>query len=269
MQLVLSVLTCMCYLAALALLSQRFKTQAANPPSRKAPILLLWLGGALAHVILVSSQVLTTSGVNLAFFNALSTIMALVAVLVVAASFKGPLENLGLVVLPLASLTVILAQLYAGHNVIAAPVFSALEVHIIISLLAYSLLTIAALQAMVLAVQDHQLHNHHPGGLIRALPPLQWMEHLLFQLIGLGFILLSLALLSGFIFLDDIFAQHLVHKTALSIVAWLVFGMLLWGRWQFGWRGRIAIRWTLAGSVALMLAYFGSKLVLELILGRV
>jgi len=120
----------------------------------------------------------------------------------------------------------------------------------------------------VLAVQDHQIRNRHPGGLIRALPPLQVMESLLIQLIGVGFTLLSLALLTGFFFLEDIFAQHLVHKTVLSLAAWTVFATLLWGRWKFGWRGPTIIRWTLGGFMFLMLAYFGSKLVLELLLAR-
>ena len=70
------------------------------------------------------------------------------------------------------------------------------------------------------------------------------------------------------LFINDIFAQHLVHKTILSIVTWLVFALLLWGRWRYGWRGSLAVRLTLAGIVLLLLAYFGSKLVLEVILGR-
>jgi ABC-type uncharacterized transport system permease subunit len=87
-------------------------------------------------------------------------------------------------------------------------------------------------------------------------------------MIGVGFILLSLALVSGALFVQDLFAQHLVHKTVLSIVAWVVFAILLWGRQRFGWRGRTAIRWTLSGFFSLMLAYFGSKWVLEVVLGR-
>ncbi len=94
------------------------------------------------------------------------------------------------------------------------------------------------------------------------------MESLLFQMITAGFVLLGVALITGFIYLDDIFAQHQVHKTVLSITAWVIFAVLLWGRLQFGWRGRTAIRWTLGGFVFLMLAYFGSKLVLEIVLQR-
>ena len=94
------------------------------------------------------------------------------------------------------------------------------------------------------------------------------MEDLLFKLIPAGFALLTVSLLSGIVFIDDIFAQHLVHKTILSILAWLIFGVLLWGRWRYGWRGSLAVRLTLVGIVLLMLSYFGSKLVLEVILGK-
>jgi ABC-type uncharacterized transport system permease subunit len=94
------------------------------------------------------------------------------------------------------------------------------------------------------------------------------MEALLFELIWAGEILLTLSILSGFIFLDNIFAQHLVHKTVFSMAAWLVYGFLLFGKYKMGWRGNIAVRWTLAGFLFLMLAYFGSKLVLEIILQK-
>ena len=94
------------------------------------------------------------------------------------------------------------------------------------------------------------------------------MESLLFKLITTGFLLLSVSLISGLLFINDIFAQHLLHKTVLSIMAWLVFGLLLWGRWRYGWRGSLAVRMTLAGIVLLLLGYFGSKLVLEVFLGR-
>ena len=123
-------------------------------------------------------------------------------------------------------------------------------------------------QAIVVGVQAHMLHIRQPGGFVRALPPLNAMERLLFQLLGIGFALLSIGLLTGFVYLDDMFAQHLVHKTVLSIVAWCVFGTLLLGRYLWGWRGQRAVSWTLAGLAFLVLAYFGSKFVLELILQR-
>jgi len=208
----------------------------------------------------------TPGGINLGFFNAASLIGLLTAVLLLIAAFGRPLANLGVALLPFAAFTLGMMLAFPAQERTTEAANWRLDLHILMSIMAYSLFAIAAVQAILLAIQDHQLRNRRPGGIIRALPPLQTMEDLLMQLILAGFILLTLALLSGFFFLEDIFAQHLVHKTVLSIAAWLVFATLLWGRWKFGWRGRTAIRWTLGGYIALMLAYFGSKLVLELLL---
>ncbi len=234
----------------------------------KTYIFIFWAIAIVLHTVVLFQRIITPDGLNLQFFNALSIVALLVATILFGATVRHPLENLAIMVLPATALSLIVDQTIQQNAVIAAAADSALQIHILISLLAFSLLSIAVLQALLLAIQDRHLHNHHPGGLIRALPPLQLMENLLFQLISVGFLLLSVALLSGFFFLEDIFAQHLVHKTILSSVAWLIFATLLWGRWQFGWRGRTAIRWTLGGGIVLLFAYFGSKLVLELILQR-
>lgn len=230
--------------------------------------LALGLAATLGHAVLLYQLVLTTQGLNLSFFHVLSLTSWLAAVLVLLSALKQPVENLGIAVLPFTAVTLLLQSTSVGadsHVLISA---TGLKMHILISIFSYSLLTIAALQALLLAVQNRHLRNRHPGGFVRALPPLETMEQLLFRMIGLGYLLLSLSLLTGAVYVEDIFAQHLVHKTVLSVAAWVVFAILLWGRWRFGWRGRIAIRWTLVGFVALMLAYFGSKLVLELILQR-
>lgn len=232
--------------------------------------LALGLGGigALAHIALLEQLILTPQGMSLSFFQVLSLTSWLATVLVLFSSLKHPLENLGIVILPLSATALLLQSIISGDGGTLITATTGLKTHILLSIFSYSLLGIAALQALLLAVQNRHLRNRHPGGFIRALPPLETMEHLLFRMIGLGYILLSLSLLSGATYLEDIFAQHLVHKTVLSIVAWVVFAILLWGRWRHGWRGRVAVRWTLIGFVVLMLAYFGSKLVLELILQR-
>ena len=129
-------------------------------------------------------------------------------------------------------------------------------------------LTLAAAQSALLAAQDHQLKHRHTRGLVQILPPLQLMETMLFELLWVGEILLSIAILSGFVFLDDIFAQQLVHKTVLTLGAWLLIAVLLWGHYALGWRSKTAVRLTLSGFALLVLAFFGTKLVLELILQR-
>ena len=257
------------YLLASGLLVTRLVHGPANGNGRRKQVLLLGIAAILIHGSLLYPSILTGNGLNLGFFNAASLIALITATLLLVTAFREPVENLGIPVFTVAAISILLLLIYPVESAGAGTSTSwQLDTHILISLLAYSILGLAALQALLLAIQEYHLHNRQPGGFIRSLPPLQTMESLMFQMIGIGFALLTLALLTGILFLEDIFAQHLVHKTALSIGAWVVFATLLWGRWRFGWRGRVAIRWTIGGFIFLMLAYFGSKLVLELILSR-
>lgn len=264
--LVVGGLAAILYVATGSLLGLRLSQAGSGKVWSKAGLLAIGWCAVLLHAAIVAPVVLRPEGMNLGFFNALSVSGWLTAVLLLVAATFRPMENLGIVLLPFSAATVILALLFPSERIVAEPRQWPLEIHILIAILAYSILALAAVQAVLLAIQDRRLHNRHPGGFIRGIPPLITMETLLFQLISIGFVLLSLTLISGFLFLDDIFAQRLVHKTVLSIAAWAVFGILLWGRWRFGWRGRTAIRWTLSGFLVLVLAYFGSKLVLELVL---
>jgi len=233
------------------------------------------LAGVVFHGFVLASHLFTAAGISLSFTDALSTAAWLMALLLLITSLNKPIENMGIGVYPFAAITLGLQSLFPSRHIVIA--FSAeaslaaepLEIHIVISLVAYSLCALAAMHAILLAIQDRFLRSKRPGGFIRALPPLQTMENILFQILTVGFVLLSLSLFSGILFIKDIYAQHLAHKTVFSIIAWLVFGILLWGRWRFGWRGRTAIRWTLSGFFFLMLAYFGTKLVLEILLQRV
>ncbi len=255
------------YLAVAALLVLRLAGKTVPVGLTKQRILLLALAAVLLHAVLLYHQLLTPEGINFGFFNSLSLLTWLIALLLALTSFDRPVENLGIAVFPLAAVAVILEAAFPSNHILS-PQRDILDIHIIISITAYSILSLAAVQAVLIAIQDKHLHEKHPGGFIRALPPLQTMETLLFQMIGIGFAMQSLSLVSGFVYLDDMFAQHLAHKTFFSILAWLVFAILLWGRWKFGWRGKTAIRWTLGGFVSLLFAYLGSKLVLELLLGQ-
>ena len=228
---------------------------------------VLGFAALLIHLVVIYQALHTASGLNFSFFNAVSFAAWVVCLVFLLSSIRKPLETLGIVLLPISGVTLLLALWFPGIHLLPPDAQWHLRSHVLISLLAYSVLTMAAIQSILLAVQDSQLRKHHPGGFVRALPPLQTMESLMFEMILIGFVLLSVSLLSGFLFLDDMFAQRLVHKTILSILAWTAFAILLWGRYRFGWRGRTAIRWTLTGFAVLALAYFGSKAVIELILG--
>jgi len=264
----LSLIVAACYATATFAIGARlFAARESWRPPRLVGI-AVGLVGSLLHGFILYHGVLTPMGINLGFFTAASLVSWSAVLILLVSSLTKPVENLGLVLLPMAAIAVMLELRFSTHHLLGEPADWALGIHVLVSLFAYSLLTLASVQAILLAIQDHHLHGRHPGGFVRALPPLQTMEALLFELIGVGFFLLSLALVSGFAFLEDMFAQHLVHKTLLSVLSWLVFAALLWGRFRFGWRGRTAIRGTLMGFAFLMLAYFGSKMVLELILHR-
>jgi len=218
------------------------------------------------HGIGIYGMIFTPEGFRFGFYTALAFIFLTVNTLVLISSLRKPLHNLFVFLFPLSGISLLCAATLPDAAAPMTHIGPDIALHILLSVLAYSLLTIAALQALLLAYQNRQLHHKKLTGVVRMLPPLQTMEQLMFELLWTGVILLTAAIATGMFFLDDIFAQHLAHKTAFSLLAWVIYATLLWGRHKIGWRGNTAIRWTLGGFAALMLAYFGSKLVLELIL---
>lgn len=267
MHFVLTTSAIVLYLLASGLLVKRLASGIEAKASTKYTAVIMGLIAATLHVFTIYERVLTGEGLNLSFFLALSFTSWVAATIILLSALRQPIENLGIAVFPFASMSLLLQGYQGGHGILFSSTSTGLQAHILISAVSYSLLTLAALQAILLAIQNHQLRGRHPGGFIRALPPLETMECLLFRFIGIGYLLLSLSLMSGVPYTQNIVEQHLIHKTILSVSAWIVFAILLWGRWRFGWRGRKAIRWTLSGFAVLMLAYFGSKLVREVILG--
>ena len=203
---------------------------------------------------------------NLGLFTVFSLITWLVSLQIMISSLYRPLHSLGIVMFPFTGIAHLLAVATPTPAPLTGITSQLIQSHIMLSIIAYSLIMLSAIQAATLAYQEHAIRNHHPGGFIRFLPPLHDMEMLLFQMLGFGFIFLSTALISGFFFVEDLFAQHLVHKTVLSIIGWIILAILMYGRHRFGWRGKVAIRWTLTAFGFLMLSYFGTKLVLEFIL---
>ena len=254
------------YLGCTVLLMMKLRGSDTVATVSKQMILVPGFLGLGAHLYILSMSMMSPLGINIGFFTALSLVSAFIALFTLVSAVRHPIEILGIVVMPVAAFTMAADLATTSVHLLPPGSPGGLIFHIVTSIVAYSILGLAALHAIVLSIQNSFLHKHQPGGLIRLLPSLKTMETLLFDAIIIGFACLSLSLLSGMVFLEDMFAQHLAHKTILSILAWLVFAVLLIGRWKVGWRGRTAIRWTLGGFISLMLAYFGSKFVLELIL---
>ena len=228
------------------------------------------LAPLVLHGYTLYDSIFAGAGLNFGVGSAVSSIVWLTAVIYWVSGFFYRLEGLQTLVAPVAAVAVLLPLVFPSLRPLANTELPAFKAHISIAMLAYSLLTIAALHALLMAVVEHRLHHPAMPTVMTNLPPLLTMETLLFRVIWVGFILLTLTLISGIVFSEEVFGQPLkfTHKTLFGIISWCVFAALLAGRQFYGWRGRIAIRWTLAGFIILFLAYLGSKYVLEVILRR-
>ncbi len=263
-----SIVAIIAYLATACILFTRARSASAIATSPQLVCGLLGCG-IIAHTLSTFLNIATPGGLDLGLFPVSSLIFWFICCLALVTYLRHKaVDRLLLLLLPMAALAVAVSVLFDSDYTPRNDLDIGIVVHILVSMLAYSVLALAALQALLLGLQVRELKHKHTRGLIDALPPLQTMERILFELIWTGFVLLGLSILSGIVFLEDIFAQHLAHKTTFSICAWIIFGMLLWGRTWLGWRGKTAVRWTLIGFALLMLGYVGSKLVLELVLHR-
>lgn len=262
----LSVFAIACYLLASGLLAwPLFNGNVAAPTKLARPALLI----ATIAVVMHGTWLLSAhrGALDLHFFAALSLVAWVVSALTLAVNLSRPVVALGVIVFPLSALLLLVDSFFAPPTMPISMDWH-IKLHVTVALLAFSVLSIAAAMAILLAIQERALRHRHITPWLSALPPLTLTESLLFRLIGAGFALLTVALLTGILFVNNLFGQHLMHKTVLSIIAWLVFGALLYGRWKHGWRGRSAVNLTLIGMSVLVLAFFGSKFVLEVILHR-
>ena len=220
------------------------------------------------HAVAAGIGIATPQGLDLSLTHALS-LVALLTVLV--AWLTGALVSLpgvGAVVLPVAALAALLPGVVASAHRFPYAGETLATAHIAVALLAYAFFIVAAAQALVMTGLENRLHRGLAESV--AAPPLLTLERALFRLIAVGFVLLSLALASGVLFSEQVFGRafQFTHKNVFAVASWLVFGALVVGRWRYGWRGRKALRWILAGTALLILAYLGTKFVLEVILGR-
>jgi ABC-type uncharacterized transport system permease subunit len=236
------------------------------------PVLALVHGGLLAHDVLGQGEF------RFGFAFALSATLWLTVLILWIETLFVAMRMLYPMVLPAAAIAVLLPLVFGGSVIgLGGGNPTAFRLHLLVAIFANSLLTIAALHALLMAALDRQLHARTAlstpaaeGKLFRHAPSLLAMERMLFQLIAAGFVLLTATVISGVFFSEQLFGRALrfEHKTVFALAAWLVFGGLLLGRWGFGWRGRVALRWTLVGFMMLLLAYVGSRFVLEVVLGR-
>lgn len=246
----------------------RWPRNGAQAPYPTAGQILLALALVL-HAAAIWHAIVRPDALDLSFVNALSLVAGLA---VLAAWLTGVLRTLpgvAAVVLPVAAVCALLPPLAASPHRIAFAGDAWAQAHIAIALVAYALFVVVAFQALVMTGLEKRLHRGRPAA-TGATPPLLTLERYMFRLLGVGFALLTLTLASGMLFSEELFgkAVTLTHKNVFSVAGWLAFAVLLVGRWRYGWRGRTALKWILAGTLLLVLGYLGSKFVREVVLGR-
>lgn len=222
------------------------------------------------HAFTLADSAFASDGLHLGVGTAISAILWLTVLIYWLGNFFYRLEGLQALVMPLAALGVLLPLLLPEPRPLPNTALLAFKIHLLIAILAYSLFTIASLHVLLMTLLERRLHE---GGLplvLQRLPPLLTMEALLFRILWTGFALLTLTLVTGVVFSEELFgkAARFNHKNVFGVTSWLIFAALLGGRHAYGWRGRVAVRWTLAGFFTLVLAYIGSKFVLQVVLGR-
>jgi len=265
--------------AALALHFWHTRWKAGKPQDAAPWERIAILAPLLVHSWLLYQGLFAAAEFRFGFGYALSCMLWLGVLIYWTESLFVKLEGLQPLVLGLAALCAPLPALFPGLVTPAYTHSLPFRLHTVLAMLAYSLFTIAALHAMLMTLVERRLHHRRAGagtqpgplaGPLAILPPLLTLESLLFRLIGLGFVLLTLTLATGMFNSEEIFGRPVPfnHKTLFAVVSWFIFALLLAGRRFYGWRGRTALRWTLAGFVTLLLAYVGSRFVVEVILQR-
>ncbi len=239
-----------------------------DKPVRKGIGLGLLMVGMVAHALLLYPYVVTLYGLNFNLFNVISLISLFFLFFYVLFSLYRPIISLGILAAPTALLGMTIGYIGRAPYQPIINISAGLEAHILLSFAAYCVLLMAAIQALFLRLQIRELKHHTIHRFwVNKLPSLQSMEGLLFDMLLVGFVLLSIALGIGFIYVDDLMAQHIVHKTVFSLLSWLLFGTLLVGNWRAGWRGKRAANITIYAFILLAIGFVGSKFVLELLLG--
>lgn len=223
--------------------------------------------GAACHIAYALKISFIGEALNVSLSSMIVLISGMLVLLFLLGGLMMPIRRLGILVFPFTIMSLVFGFFWGNHITLLENRSLAYSSHIVISLLAYCLLAIAAIQALLYSYQERQIKHRTNPAMLLALPPLQTMELLLFRLVGFGFAVLSLTLVSGAIFSQEIFGYAFVfkHHTILALLGWLVFAILLFMRVKQGLRGSVAVIWTISGFLLIQLGYFGTKIVSEIL----
>ena len=258
----LALLSALLYLGSSARQVLKMDRHRAKP---EAGVLWLSIAAVALHFLAVLSEV-HANGLSLGFYRIASVIFLAMSIVSLVLLLIRPLQMVMVVMFPLAALSVLVAAFGPATGEASGELSTGVISHVTLSVVAYGLLTLAALQSALVLLQNNRLRQHQTHGIVRALPPLQLMETMFFELLAMGSAVLTAAIVAGALYVDDLFAQHLVHKTVLTIIAWAMFSTVLIVEKIRGWRVHTAVVINLVGYGIMALGFFGSKLVLELLI---
>lgn len=228
------------------------------------------LGILLLHGYTIFSHILFSLHLHFGTSEALSLIAWIALLSYWLASFFIHLHGLEPILFFISSLLMALHLILPGSPPLAIDTSPLFKIHFTLAMLAYGLMLYATWLALLIRLAEKELHVIKGKALLHRLPSLLTLEKHLFSSITIGFILLTLALVTGFAFpsYTQTHVFYLSHKTLFSLLAWAMFAILLWGRFYRGWRGKIAVNWVIIGFIFMILGYLGSAFVLHVLLGR-
>ena len=249
------------YLLSGLLLTRYFVLDSVTNQHRTIVNLMLLLACSSHGYILF--ELWQHDGVFFGLTVSISFVAWVVATLLFLTSFTKPIHSLGILVYPLSAIAVIIAFLFPGTQ--GKLISISIAAHAFLSIGAYALLALAVAQSLLLSLQERFLYEHNFNTFVDKLPAFQTMEAFLYQTLKMGFLLLTLSLISGYLYIDDFFTQKLTYKTILSIIAWIGFAGILLGHKIFGWRGKLIAISTQIAFAILVFSYFGTKFFLEML----
>lgn len=254
----LAISSSLIYFYTTYMLWRRFSSENAVTLWPRSIFLTLIVVAAIFQFFSFAGGLYADGMILFSFGTSLSLISWLAVVSLLATNLNHTTENLGIFIFPIAGITAVMPFITTEIH----PLPTELGSHVLISVSAYSIMGLATAQAILYSAQERRFRKKELTTLFSNLPPLQVMEKILVQLVMTGFILLSLALVSGAFFMEDMFAQHLIHKTFFAILAWFTYGVFLVGHFRFGWRGQKAAYYTIWAYFLLILSYIGTEIVL-------
>lgn len=247
----------MTYLLLATLIAHTLAVATLNTYSVSFALLLL---GSALQTLVCGGLLLTDAGWAFNAQNAVLLVSWVANIIVLLSRIQMPMVRF---VMHLVAAVAILWIMAWPAETVIKPYGWQLDLHILLSISAYAVLSVSTVLAVALGIQIKRMKNNVFAAQNMTVNNLLSNEEKLFKLIVTGWLLLTMTLLSGVLFVDGFLTEGMGHKVTFSIMAWVLFALLIFGRLTQGWRGQKAIKLNLLAMALLALGYLGSQIVLD------